>query len=243
MTTPLNIGLVYPGGGCEADFYRFEMATEGAVRLYLAQARHCVVDGADHDPEALRQTARVNWIAEAALRLSAVPLDVIVWACTSGSFINGPQFADEQIAELERLTSVPTTSTSIAFIAAAETLSIKSVSVLATYPQPTAHIFASFLGEHGIEVASLASLDFSSGWISSNVGPEDFKTAALNAAKASSDALFVPDTALPTLSVLDELETELAFPVITANAVSLWHGLRIAKQNCAVDGCGSLLAT
>lgn len=242
MTNPVNIGLVYPGGGCEADFYRFEMATQGAARLYLTQARHGVVDGADHDPEALRQTARIDWIVEAASRLSAVPLDALVWACTSGSFINGRQFAEEQIAEIERITKVPTTSTSIAFIAAAEELSFKRVSILATYPRPAADIFASFLGEYGIEVANLICLDFHSGWVSSNLGPEDVKAAALDAVASGSDTLLVPDTALPTLEILDELEAELDIPVITANAVSLWHGLKTAGQDLTVSGCGSLLA-
>ncbi|WP_026379777.1 maleate cis-trans isomerase family protein [Afifella pfennigii] len=238
----LRIGLVFPGGGCEGDYYRFEAASGEAARVYFSRARHGVVDGADHHPDALRQTARVEWIGEAARRLSAVPLDVLVWACTSGSFINGRRFAEEQAAALARTTGVAATSTSLAFPAAAAALGVRRVSVLATYPEETAAIFLAFLSEFGIEALNMKSLGFDSGWNSSEFATEALVEAAAGAMAPDAEALLIPDTALPTFAAIEALEARLQRPVLSANAVSLWHAMQIADRPIPVSGLGRLLA-
>ncbi|PSM20230.1 aspartate/glutamate racemase family protein [Nitratireductor sp. StC3] len=242
MQTKLRLGLVFPGGGCEADFYRFERDTGEAVRVYFAQARYGAVEGADHHPDALRETARVDWIVQAAHRLSQVPLDAVVWACTSGSFINGRRFAEEQARGIAAATGVPATSTSLAFAAAAHALSARKVSLLATYPQDTVAFFTSFLAEYGITVENSRSLGFDSGWISSGFDGDALLRAAEQAMAPGTQALLIPDTALPTLGVIDALEKRLGLPVLSANAVTLWHGMRTGGQVVPVSGLGTLLA-
>ncbi len=239
---PVRIGLVFPGGGCEADFDRFEMDSNERARVYFAQSSYGVVDGADHHPDALRETARVEQILDAAVRLSGVPLDVLAWACTSGSFINGRAFAEKQARGLSDALGIPATSTSLAFAAAAEKLKVRRVSLLATYPEETAGFFVDFLREYDVEVTSVRSLNFESGWLSSGLSNERLVEEAAKADIAGADALLIPDTALPTLGAVQQMENRLGLPVLSANAVTLWHAGQVAGAPITVAGLGGLLA-
>jgi maleate cis-trans isomerase len=50
----------------------------------------------------------------------------------------------------------------------------------------------------------------------------------------------IPDTAMHTIAQVDELERLLGKPVLTANAVTVWEGLRIAGIACRAAGLGTL---
>lgn len=240
-TPPLRIGLIVPSGGPEADYYGFEDAAGGAVKFLLTISRVGGTPGHDHDPDALRQTAQVDWLVEAAARIRSLRLDAIHWACTSGSFISGRAFAEEQARALTAAIGAPASSTSLAFAAACAHLGLTRVGVLATYPEDVARYFVRFLGEFGIEVVDLRWLDAPSGW---DAALFDADMIAENAAKLSADgmqAVLIPDTALPSLHFVAALEARLGLPVLTANAVTLWDAMRIAGRHVPVEGKGMLL--
>jgi maleate cis-trans isomerase len=52
--------------------------------------------------------------------------------------------------------------------------------------------------------------------------------------------VLLPDTALHTIGLLDALEERVGKPVLTANQVSVWQGLRLAGGTVAQDGLGAL---
>jgi maleate cis-trans isomerase len=54
------------------------------------------------------------------------------------------------------------------------------------------------------------------------------------------EAVLVPDTAMHSLMWLDDLESAVGKPVLTANQVSVWEGLRIAGGPMTFDGLGAL---
>lgn len=58
--------------------------------------------------------------------------------------------------------------------------------------------------------------------------PAQVRELAIANDHADADALLIPDTAMHTLAVLPELETALGKPVLTANQVTIWEGLRLA---------------
>ncbi len=242
MSEPLRIGMIVPSGGPEADYYRYEAASAGAVKVYFTISRVGGEAGRDHDPAALRETAQVEWLCEAAERLRPFHLDSLQWACTSGSFIMGRAFAEHQAMQLARAIEVPATSTSLAFAAACNHLSLGHVAVLATYPEPVARSFASFLGEFGIAVVGLDWLGAPSGWDVIALGEELIGSHAARLVTPGIDAVLIPDTALPSLHFLERLEAKLGLPVLTANAVTVWDAERIAGRMPSLPGFGSLLA-
>ena len=100
MTPALRLGLVWPGGGAEHEYYAFAEALDDRLKIFLAPSRVGGAPGRDHDLEALADTARIDWILEAARRLLPLRPDVVLWACTSGSFILGRAHAQSQVAAL-----------------------------------------------------------------------------------------------------------------------------------------------
>ena len=59
---------------------------------------------------------------------------------------------------------------------------------------------------------------------------------------ADAQAVLVPDTALHTVAWLTDLEERLGKPVLTANQVSVWEGLRLVGETAPRAGLGALFA-
>ena len=238
----LRLAFVWPGGGAEQEYYQFAEATGDQIKIFLACSRvGGTGEGSDHDIEALLETARIDWITDAAKRSVCLRPDTVFWACTSGSFVVGRRGAEEQINALQEATGVPAGSTSLAFAAAITQLGFRRVGVLAPYPEPTARAFVAFLKEFDIEVACLDWLDAPSGWDSAAMDGEMIIERVVQVSQMSADAILVPDTALPTLSLVEEMERRTGQPVLTANAVTLWQAIRLAGGNTSYAGYGSLL--
>jgi maleate cis-trans isomerase len=231
-----RLGFVYPGGGAEHDYYRF--AEANGFTVFLAGSR--IPAGDDHDVEALRETARTEHIVETARRLMTLRIDAVLWACTSGSFILGRAGAEAQARALAEATGRPATSTSLAFVAALERLGVGRVAVLATYPEPASRAFAAFLGEHGIAVADLSWLDARSGFDAAVIDETRLVAALSGIDLGTAEAVLIPDTALPSLDLIDRLEAACGRPVLTANQVTIWAGLGLAKRRLTIAGYGRL---
>ena len=54
--------------------------------------------------------------------------------------------------------------------------------------------------------------------------------------------MLLPDTALHTIGLLDALDARVGKPVLTANQVSVWQGLRLAGADAPRRGFGTLFA-
>jgi maleate cis-trans isomerase len=219
-----RLGFVYPGGGAEQEYYLFGEA-EG-FRVYLAGSR--TPGGDTHEIAALLETARHENVIEAGVRLLPLHPDVVLWACTSGSFILGREGAEAQAAALAQATGLPGTSTSLAFVDALAVLGLKRVAVLATYPEPAARAFASFLAAYGVEVAGLAWLDAMSGHDAAAIAPDRLVAALDTPAMGRAEAVLIPDTAMASLHLIERLEAAAGKPVLTANQVTLWAAVGLA---------------
>jgi maleate cis-trans isomerase len=56
------------------------------------------------------------------------------------------------------------------------------------------------------------------------------------------EAVLVPDTAMHTLAIIDELEAAIGKPVLTANQVTVWKGLQLLGPVPSLQGLGTLFA-
>jgi maleate cis-trans isomerase len=234
----MRLGIIYPGGGAEQDYYQF--GDRHDVRMLLVGSR--IPAGDDHSVEALLQTARVENLLEAATRFAMLEPDVVVWACTSGSFIVGRDGAERQVAALRKATGRPVASTSLAIVDGLAALGARRVAVIATYPEPAARAFASFLEEFGICVASLQSLDAPSGLDAALIRDERLAEAVAKAARSQPDTIVIPDTALPTMQRIAKLEGVAGCPVLTANQVTLWKALILARRPIVCEAYGRLFS-
>jgi maleate cis-trans isomerase len=239
-----TVGLLYPGYGAEDDFptlvdrLRAEPGTASAIELPLV---HTSVGEDAHRVDALLDLGGPERLMDGARELIAHhPLDSLMWACTSGSFVFGWDGAREQVRALEQGTGIPTSSTSLAFVSACHELGLTRVSVAASYPQDVAEHFVAFLDAGGIEVTAMGSHGI---YTAAEVGlmERDAVLALVKGADTNgAQAILVPDTAMHTLAWIDDLEAEVGMPVLTANQATIFEGLRLAGEIPSIPRLGAL---
>lgn len=237
MTPAPTVGLLYPGFGAEDDFPALEARLAGAISLPLV---HTSVGEDAHRVDALLDLGSAPRLAEGARALSRQNPDAVMWACTSGSFVFGWEGAHEQVAGVARILGLPVSSTSIAFVEATKHLGVQKVAVAASYPEDVAVHFVEFLRRGGASIVSFGSHGIHT---AAEVGllSKDQVIEMVRAADApEAEAVLVPDTAMHSLLWLEELEAAVAKPVLTANQVTVWEGLRIRGEAPKLPGLGSL---
>lgn len=243
-----TIGILYPGFSAEDDYPRAEA-------LLGAQARaagpphpgprlslvHTEMREDAHRVDALLDIGADDVLAEGVKAMPG-PLDAVVWACTSGSFVFGWDGAAEQVAALRAAAGVPASSTSFAFVEACRHLGVSRVAVGATYPDDVAERFVAFLAAAGIEVLALAARGIVTAAEVGTLEPAAVLEFAAAADHPDAQAVLLPDTALHTIDLLDALDERVGKPVLTANQVSIWQGLRLAGAGGPRPGLGGLFA-
>lgn len=222
--TPPTVGLLYPGFGAEDDFPDLVRRLGGSIRLELV---HTSVGVDHHEVNALKDLGSTERLAVGARELMRSEPQSVIWACTSGSFVFGWDGAREQVAALEDVVRVPTSSTSIAFVAALRHLGLTRVAVAASYPRAVAEHFAEFLRRGGITMTKMTSHEIETAAGVGLLSPAQVVDLARSVDTTDAEAVLIPDTAMHTLAVIDELEHAVGLPVLTANQVSVWEGLRL----------------
>jgi maleate cis-trans isomerase len=222
-----RLGFLYPGYAAEDDYpdlVRRLRAPAVAEVVHTSVGEH----GDLHTVEALHAMGEEQRLAEGAAVLRSRRVAAAMWACTSGSFVYGWDGAGKQVAMLEEQAGVPASSTSFAFVHAAQSLGIRRVAIAATYPAPVAERFVGFLAAAGIETVGLTPNDVMTATEAGEMS--DDATVRMIAAgdRPGAHAVLVPDTALRTARVLPRLARELGKPVLTANQVTVWEAARLA---------------
>jgi maleate cis-trans isomerase len=244
MTT---VGLLYPGHGAADDFPalvdRLKQARTDAWNVALPLVQTWVDEDA-HRVDALMDLGGHDRLAEGARALAASHrLDSLMWACTSGSFVFGWRGAHEQVDKLAQVSGLPTSSTSLAFVSACQALGVRKVSVAASYPHDVAECFVSFLQLAEIEVVAMGSYDI---YTAAEVGAltcDQVIGLVAEAKRDTAEAVLVPDTAMHSLAWIDELEAAAGMPVLTANQVTIFEGLRLGGLVPPLPGLGALFTS
>lgn len=230
------IGFIYPDHAAEDDYPR-------AGALLNADLRIAHIYGTDlHAVPELLDLGSPDKLRHGAELLAGHAPAAVVWACTSGSFVYGPQGAREQVRGLGEAAGVPASSTSFAFVNAARAIGVARVAVCASYPDEVAKLFVDFLAAEGIRVVSMSSAGIDTAAEVGTLSPERVLELAIANDHPEAQALLIPDTAMHTVEVLPRLEAALGKPVLTANQVTVWEGLRLAGYAPVSPSLGRLFS-
>ncbi|MGW8062806.1 maleate cis-trans isomerase family protein [Streptomyces ziwulingensis] len=231
------LGFLYPGHSGEDDYPRIEQLLGSDIRVDLV---HTDIGEDAHRVDALREMGSAQRLAAGVAELRLAGADAVVWACTSGSFVHGWEGAHDQVRALARAAGLPASSTSFAFVHAAQEIGVRRVAIGATYPQDVAGLFADFLRAAGVEPVDVVG----SGVITAAEVGTWTESQVLALARAAdrpdAQAVLLPDTALHTAAHIPALERELGKPVLTANQVTVWEGLRLADRRANAPELGAL---
>ncbi|MFF5492098.1 decarboxylase [Streptomyces aquilus] len=231
------LGLLYPGHSAEDDYPRIEQLLGSDVRVDVV---HTDIGEDAHREDALREMGSPERLAAGVEELRMAGAESVVWACTSGSFVRGWEGAHEQVRALAMAAGMPASSTSFAFVHAAREIKAGRVAVGATYPDDVAAMFADFLRAGGLEVTGVEGAGIITAAEVGTWGEAEVFALARQADTPDADALLLPDTALHTVAHIPALEKELGKPVLTANQVTVWEGLRLTDRRVNAPSMGAL---
>ena len=232
-----TVGLLYPGHSAEDDFPALENRIAGAVRLPVVITS---VGEDAHRVDALLDLGSNARLADGAAQLAPQKPDAVMWACTSGSFVFGMQGAAEQVSAVSAAAGVPASSTSFAFVDALRHLGIGKVAIAASYPDDVAQHFVGFLSDGGVAVVSMGSHGIVTAAEVGTLEPAQVVEMVTAADHPDAEAVLVPDTAMHTLAIIEDLEAAVGKPVLTANQVTVWKGLELLGPVPALPGLGAL---
>lgn len=235
--TAARIAFLYPGHAAEDDYPRLANRVSPAAEVTVV---HTSFNEDAHTVAALTEMGSPQRLSEGARHLADKDLEAVLWTSTSASFVRGIDGIREQIETLENLLHIPASTTAMAFARAVTAINAKRVAIAATYPRDIALLFKAFLEHFDIEVVHLTSQGIVTAAEVGTLGKEAVARFVTDNDHPLADALLVPDTALHSVAWLEDLEAAAGKPVLTANQVSFWEGLRLCGKLTPQQGLGSL---
>ena len=238
-----KIGVLYPADGTDTEILHLD-------RWLPAHGIHGVsgrvkrpYSAAGHQPDSLLQMGGAASLGPLAKQLVRDGCGVVVWACTSASFIGGPEWARDQALQMAAATGRPFTSATLAMIAAARALKAGTVDVLGAYPEPVTAMFLACLHDAGITVDATASLGAADGAASFSLDIRSELARFASRHPRKDNLLLLPDTAIDTLTCLDELEAIAGRTMVMAAQACVWHSLHLLGVSPVAQHAGTLFRT
>jgi maleate isomerase len=144
--------------------------------------------------------------------------DVIIYGCTSGSFI-------DNVEKILKKSPIPALTTSQAVISALQTLKAQKISVATPYIDEINQKEKAFLESKGFTIKDIKGLGLLNNREIGRQPPE----VAYNLVKSlkKADVTFISCTNFRTFDIIHDLENELNTPVISSNSASLWNALKL----------------
>ena len=186
-------------------------------------------------------------VARGASSLSNIGPDVLVYACTSGTWHKGYMAFDQRMAEtMEEASGVQSITAVTSCIAAMRHMGSHKLSIAGPYRNfHLRNRLKPLMEEAGFEVLSADGEP----WMQDSMNPREIDAEspltivdfAVSVAHDDADTVFLPGTAWRALDAAEELEQRLGKTVITVNQASIWLALRQLGWKEPIEVFGSLL--
>lgn len=181
-------------------------------------------------------------LSEPLRLLLGVKPDLVMYGCTSATLTHGPDFDRELAAEIERQSGAKTVTAAGALLHALQSIDAKQVAFASPYVPAINDRAVAFLDGSGIKTVSRADFD----GVLDNTGqgavtPDEVIALAKRADSKAAEALVLSCTDMRSVEAVEQLEAELAKPVVCSNQAMMRHARDLLGL---VDGpaCGRLLA-
>ncbi|HEX5991688.1 MAG TPA: hypothetical protein VFY70_03910 [Thermomicrobiales bacterium] len=190
---------------------------------------------------ALAEMLEGDQLERAAELLIWTDVDLIVFACTTGSLVHGIGWDREVAARIAGASGRAATTTTTAVLGALQALGATSLAVATPYIEELNAIERQFLEESGFGVASIAGLGCATDAEIGQLEPEDAVSLVERVNTPEADAVFISCTNFHCLPAIASLERRLGKPVVTSNLAGAWAALRQIGVDDPIPGYGELL--
>ena len=247
MPVPRRIGVLVPSTNqvVEPDF---NMAVPGGVTVHAERMwlEGPSAPGGGDGIELMEMNADID---RAAKYVASAGVEVIAYACTSGTYRTGSiQYSSEISMQIQRASGgVPAVTATEASVEALRRLDARVISVAGPYGETLLNQgLRPLLEEAGFQVARAEGepemQQRTHHGIIGNQDPEVIVDFVSRTASQEADTVYLPGTAWRSLEVVDELERRLGKNVVTVNQATIWMALQMIGVATPVRGLGRLLA-
>lgn len=230
----LRLGLIVPSSNTtmEAEYGR---VLPDNITLHTGRMRL-----RDVTVEALVEMERS--VEEEASKLADADVDIIGYGCTSGSLVKGLHHDKEIVSKIERVTNIPAVATAGAVIDALKSLKISKVVVATPYIDEINNLEERFLDGNDFEVVEIKGLSIVENTKIGVTKGEVVIDLVESLKHQDANGVFISCTNLPTMKVIEKLETMLHKPVISSNTATLWSMIRRSGHDVKIKGIGRLFS-
>ena len=165
-------------------------------------------------------------------------LDCVAYGCTSGTIAAGYKTILEKVNLVKPKTKVTTPITSA--INAFKVLKTNKISIFTPYTDEINQSLISFFKRENIEISNLSYLDIASDLDIGKIDPNYLFETLVNIDLSQSDALFISCTALPVLSLIEDIEKKIGKIVLSSNQVLIWDTLKQVNLKDQILNYGEL---
>lgn len=180
-------------------------------------------------------------VEETVPELMHANVDLIVFACTSGSFAGGIEWDAITIKKIRQETGIRTITTSSAILEAMKFFEVENVAMGTPYDEKITNLGISFFEEAGFNIVKYISLDCMES-IVREIKPTLAYDLGRDVDSPKADCVFISCTQFPTIKIVSALERDIGKPVITANLASFWQALKLLSINFSQPEFGRLFA-
>lgn len=167
-------------------------------------------------------------------------LDVICYACTSGSLVLGERQVQTELRK--GAPNAQATSLIAAALAALRAVGARRVCVATPYLDEINQREAAYMAEAGFDILRIEGLNIERDSDMVRLRPDFLEDYAASVDHPEADAVFISCGALRALEIVERLEARLNKPVICSNQAMMWHCLRLAGVRDQRTGYGQLFA-
>jgi maleate isomerase len=176
----------------------------------------------------------------AARLLADAGMDVIAWNGTSGAW-RGVEEDELLCAAIARETGARATTATLAQVEAFRLLGVHSYALAVPYLQSVSEAIQATYQRAGFQCVSSAHLGISTNWEFAYVDDATIRDLVRRSDSPRAEAIAVICTNFPAAWLVEELEAELAKPVLDSTVLTVWHSLRLLAVDTAIPGWGRLL--
>lgn len=229
-----RIGLILPSVNIrmEPEFYRC-----AALKDFNFYSTRVLLD--DTTEETLKAMERD--LDHAAEMLATVFPEVVVYACTSGSFISGSGGNSHIIQTIENHCHCPVVTASQAMIDSMKELGVGEITLVTPYTEDINEKEKEFFESNGIGVTAMSGLQIVEAETLRTQSVEAIIDLVMRTDVPESEAIFISCTNIEGLYIADGLEQKLGKPVVSSNIACLWSFLKVLGYTDRMEGYGVLL--
>lgn len=184
-----------------------------------------------------------DYIEKCAEELAVLNPDLIIYMCTSGSFLEGNEGDEEIRTRIGRISKTPiVTSTSQSVLEALQRQNISKVAMWTPYDRDITELEVRWLESNDIEVVDYRYQDIVHNLDRGAQTPERtyYFLKSLNHAKA--DGILQSCANIRGIEILGQMENDIGKPVVNSSQATTWFALRKLGITTKIQGFGSLLS-